>query len=142
MCNVKNCSRENFKTPWLSIPLPKFWLDCNHAFENVGLNYAGPLFIKEKGNDQKCYILLFTSAVTRAIVLELCTDVSTMVLILAIRRFSLRRRLPKLFVSDNFNSLKSIKVRNFLLKDGIKWQQCITDHAFYKIIALLLETLS
>ena len=61
--------------------LPKFRLECNHAFENVGLDCAGPLFIKEKGNAQKCYILLFTCAVTRAIHLELCTDVSATVLI-------------------------------------------------------------
>ena len=63
------------------LSLPKFRLECNHAFENVGLDYAGPLFIKEKGNVQKCYILLFTCAVTRAIHLELCTDVSATVLI-------------------------------------------------------------
>ena len=54
--------------------LPNFRLKCNHAFENVGLDYAGPLFIKEKGNAQKCYILLFTCAVTRAIHLELFTE--------------------------------------------------------------------
>ena len=102
--------------------LPKFWLECNHAFENVGLDYVGPLFIKAKGNVQKCYILLFTCAVTRAIHFELCTDVSVTVLILAIGRFSSRRRLPKLFVSDNFKSFKSIELKNFLHKGGIKWQ--------------------
>ena len=102
--------------------LPKFQLECNHAFENVGLDYAGPLFIKEKGNAQKYYILLFTCAVTRAIHLELCTNVSAMVLILAISRFASRRGLPKLFVSDNFKSFKSTELRNFLLKGGIKWR--------------------
>ena len=61
--------------------LSKFRLECNHTFENVGLDYAGPLFIKEKGNAPKCYILLFTCAVTTAIHLELCTDVSATVLI-------------------------------------------------------------
>ena len=54
--------------------LPEFRLCCNHAFENIGLDYAGPLFIKEKASTQKCYIL-FTCAVTRAIHLELYTDV-------------------------------------------------------------------
>ena len=53
--------------------------------------------------------------------MELCTDVSATVLILAISRFSSRRELPKLFVSDNFKSFKSIEVKNFLLKGGIKW---------------------
>ena len=102
--------------------LPKFRLEWNHAFENVGLDYAGPLFIKEKDNAEKFYILLFTCAVTRAIHLELCTNVSATVLILDISRFSSRRGLPILLVSDNFKSFKSIEVKNFLLKGGIKWQ--------------------
>ena len=97
---------------------PEFRLECNHAFEKVGLDYAGPLFIKE--NVQKCYILLFTCAVARAIHLELSTDVSATVLILAIGRISSRRGLPNLFVSDNFKSFKSIELKNFLLKGGIK----------------------
>ena len=60
--------------------------------------------------------------VTRAIHLELCTNVSATVLILAISRFSSRRGLPQLFVSDNFKSFKSIELKNFLLKGGIKWR--------------------
>ena len=91
-------------------------------FENVGLDYVFPLFIKEKDNSQNCYILLFTCAVTRAIHLELCADVSTTVLILTISRFSSRRGLPKLFVRGNFKSFKSIELKNFLPKGGIKWQ--------------------
>ena len=50
---------KTLKPPDCSL-LPKFRLECNHAFENVGLDYAGPLFIKKKGKVQKCYILLFT----------------------------------------------------------------------------------
>ena len=61
--------------------LPKFRLECNHEFENVGLDCAGPLFIKDKGNTQRCYILLFTWAVTRAMHSELWTGVGAAVLI-------------------------------------------------------------
>ena len=91
--------------------LPKCRLECNHASENVGLDDAGPLFTKGKGNSQKCYILLFTCTVTRARYFELCTYVSATVLILAISRFSSPRGLSKLFVSDNFKSLKSIELK-------------------------------
>ena len=55
--------------------LPKFRLVSNHKFENVGLDYAGPIFIKGKGSTQKCYILFFTCGVTWAIQLELRTEV-------------------------------------------------------------------
>ena len=54
--------------------------------------------------------------------MELCTDVSTMVLILAISRFLSRRGLPKSFGSDNFKSVKSIELKNFFLTGGIKRQ--------------------
>ena len=54
--------------------------------------------------------------------MELCTDVSTMVLILAISRFLSHRGLPKSFGSDNFKSVKSIELKNFFLTGGIKWQ--------------------
>ena len=91
--------------------LPKCRLECNHASENVGLDDAGPLFTKGKGNSQKCYILLFTCTVTRARYFELCTYVSAAVPILAISRFSSPRGLSKLFVSDNFKSLKSIELK-------------------------------
>ena len=54
--------------------------------------------------------------------MQLFTDVSSTVLILAISRFSSRRGVPKLFVSDNFKPFKSIELKNFLFKSGIKWQ--------------------
>ena len=71
----------------------------------LGSITLGHLLLKRKANAQKRYILLFICAVTRAIYLEFCTDVSATVLILAISRFSSRRGLPKLFASDNFKSL-------------------------------------
>lgn len=126
--------------------LPKFRLECNHAFENVGLDYAGPLFIKNPNyNKEKCYILLFTCAVTRAIHLELCTDLSADVLILAIKRFSSRRGVPKLFVSDNFKSFKSILLKNYLLKEGMNWQFILEKSpwwgGFYERLVGIVKTL-
>ena len=122
----------------------------------LGSITLGHLLLKRKANAQKLYILLFICAVTRAIYLEFCTDVSATVLILAISRFSSRRGLPKLFASDNFKSLQSIEVKKFLLKSGIKWKGVskqstlqhyeknifMRDHAFYEIIVLLSATLS
>ena len=59
--------------------LPEFRVSCNHPFENVGVDYAGPLYFKENVNNcvriSKCYVLLFTSAGTRALYLELTPDV-------------------------------------------------------------------
>ena len=50
--------------------LPFYRVNCNHAFENTGLDFPGPY---RKGNYSssaemyKCYVLLFTCCVTRAV---------------------------------------------------------------------------
>ena len=90
--------------------------------------------------ERQCAVIC---AVTRAIHLELCTDVSATVLILAISRFSTRRGLPKLFVSDNFKSFKSIELKNFWLKGGIKWQFILEKSpwwgAFYECLVGIVK---
>ena len=106
--------------------LPYFRLSCDHCFENVGIDYAGPLYNKRTVNGttvmSKCYILLFTCAVTRAVHLELTPDVSAHSLLLALRRFNSRRGHAKLFISDNFKSFKSVDIKNYLRKHNFKWK--------------------
>ena len=69
--------------------LPYFRVACDHSFENVGIDYTGPLYSKGtfKGKTvmSKCYILLFTCAVTRAVHLDLTPDESTHTLILVLQ---------------------------------------------------------
>ena len=54
--------------------LPYFCVNCNHAFKNTGLHFAGPLYCKadysSSGDMHKCYVLLFSCCVTRAVHLE------------------------------------------------------------------------
>ena len=63
------------ETPYLS----SFRINCNHAFENVGVDYAGPTFCRNVNKQStellKCYILLVTCAVTRAVHIEVTPDV-------------------------------------------------------------------
>ena len=91
--------------------LPELRVSCNHPFENVGVDYTGPLYFKENFSNcvrmSKCYVLLFTCAATRAVYLELTPDVGVHSLISAVRRFISRNGTPKLFVSNNFKSFKS-----------------------------------
>ena len=93
-----------------------YYIKSNQTFENVGLDCTEPFFIKDKRNAHKGYVLLFTFIVTRAMHLELSTNVSATVLILTIRRFSLGRGVPKLFVSDNFKSFELTELKRFLVK--------------------------
>ena len=103
--------------------LPLFRMSCEHAFQNIGVDFLGPLYFKSVNNKmQKCYILLFTRAVVRAVHLELTLDIGTNSVILALRRFIGRRRKPSVIIIDNFKSFKSTTLKNFLALKGIKWQ--------------------
>lgn len=75
-------------------------------FEVVGIDFAGPLFVKEKNVQVKSYIVLFTCAVTRAVHLELVNDMTTQSFLQAFRRFVSRRGLCKIIYSDNALTFK------------------------------------
>ena len=103
--------------------LPVYRVHCNHCFENVGVDFAGPLYCKEKTGDMsKVYILLFTCCVTRAVHLEITSSQGQHSLILAIRRFISRRGRCKLIISDNFKTFKSDEVKNYLRNNSISWE--------------------
>ena len=106
--------------------LPSYRVNCNHAFENTGLDFAGPLYCKgdhsSSGEMYKCYVLLFTCCVTRAVHLELTTNVNSNSVILALRRFISRRGIPRLFISDNFKTFKSVDVKRFCNTKEIVWK--------------------
>lgn len=78
-------------------PLPKARVTSSHPFQFVGLDYAGPLFIRNQDNNSssKVYICLFTCSSTRAIHLELAEDMTTQTFIAAFRRFISRQGIPQ-----------------------------------------------
>ena len=115
--------------------LPEFRLSQKPAFTYVGVDYAGPLYIKEPNcsTTKKVYILLFTCCSTRAVHLELATDLSADVFIRCLRRFTARRGLPEIIVSDNAKTFKSAakvltkvfshpSVKRFLANRRISWK--------------------
>lgn len=75
------------------------------AFTHTGCDYAGPLYctpVRRRGvKSQKVYLCLFTCLTTRAIHLELATDLSTASFMSAFKRFLSRRGPVKYIYSDN-----------------------------------------
>lgn len=59
----------------VSAPLPKEPISEAQAFEITGVDFAGPVYVKP--DNKKAYIALFTCAVTRAVHLELVSDLTT-----------------------------------------------------------------
>ena len=68
-------------------PQPKATLRKTQPFEITGIDITGALYVKESGTECKAFICLFTCAATRAIHLEVVTDMSLPTFILAFRRF-------------------------------------------------------
>ncbi|XP_055924489.1 uncharacterized protein LOC129956586 [Argiope bruennichi] len=85
-------------------PLPDIRVEQSTPFTIIGVDFAGPLFVKDSINKQ--YILLITCAVTRSVHLELVGDLTTDTFLLAFRRFSFRRGLCSVVVSDNARTFK------------------------------------
>ena len=87
--------------------LPEFRVRPAPPFSKVGVDFAGPLFVKGRGAQMgKSYFALFTCCVTRAVHLELVEDLSVETFKRCLRRFIARRGIPALIVSDNAKTFK------------------------------------
>ena len=81
-------------------PLPQDRTNQAPPFAVTGVDYAGPLFCVDSPK-QKFYICLFTCAVTRAVHLEMTESLPLNDFMLAFRRFTARRGVPRVVYSDN-----------------------------------------
>ena len=92
--------------------LPNFRTEVAPAFLNVGLDFAGPLFVKGHGrkSSSNAYILLFSCCVSRAIHLEVVPDLTVESFLHGLHRFMSRRGIPKLLLSDNAKAFKTVSI--------------------------------
>ena len=128
--------------------LPEHRVSCDFPFQYVGVDYAGPLYVRDNYSKSaelfKAYILVFTCATTRCTHLELVTDFTTETLILAIKRFISRRGKPYFFISDNFKTFISKSLKHFLLNVDISWKYILEKspwwEAFMNASLVLLRT--
>ncbi|XP_054272649.1 uncharacterized protein LOC128992929 [Macrosteles quadrilineatus] len=84
--------------------LPSQRVNVSRAFLHVGVDFAGPLTMREslrrKATTAKTYICVFVCMATKALHLELVTALSTDAFMAAFRRFISRRGLPEQVYSD------------------------------------------
>ena len=79
-----------------SPPLPKDRVTDVTLFTTTGVDFAGPLYVKDNGGIlKKMYICLFTCACVRAVHLELVPDMTLDSFMLAFRRFVSGKGTPK-----------------------------------------------
>ncbi|XP_047105115.1 uncharacterized protein LOC124768933 [Schistocerca piceifrons] len=113
----------------------------SHPFQHCGVDYAGPIAVKHGGRRSKvttkAYIALFICMATKAIHLELVSDLVTSSVLVALRRFIARRGKPSHMYSDNgttfvgadselkrflSNDVTVESVVNFSTSEGISWR--------------------
>jgi hypothetical protein len=116
--------------------LPPERMQEAYPFSTTGIDFAGPIWVKNGRKKEKGYICLFTCAATRAVHLELTSTLGTKQFLLALRRFVARRGNCKTIYSDNaqafrqsdrllkasFQNIKSAEVQDFAAHEGISWR--------------------
>ncbi|XP_076392692.1 uncharacterized protein LOC105661897 [Megachile rotundata] len=123
--------------------LPENRVVESRPFKIVGIDFCGPLFIKERKfrnrNKIKVYVAVFVCFVTKAAHLELVSDLTSEAFIASLKRFFARRGKSRHIYSDNAtnfagakNELYEIqkflsstseneKIINHLESEGISW---------------------
>ena len=119
-------------------PLPEERVNCASPFAFTGLDYLGPLYIKDVGMEEstKVWVCLFTCMVVRAVHLEVIRDMSCEQFLMCLRRFIAQRGAPTSITSDNARQFKLAKntlqqawnemqcddeVQSYVSNAGIQW---------------------
>ena len=135
---IKSCQRcTNLSAkplpPAATAALPECRVKSGHAFETVGVDFAGPFYCSNGKKTIKAYITLSTCATTRAVHIEPVSDMSVTTFKQSLKSLITRRGMPSRIISDNVQTFKSAakwlrklknseEANNFLGSKGIKWQ--------------------
>lgn len=137
---VRSCVRcvrfsPRFTKPHMgNLPLPR--VTPSPPFYHTGVDYSGPFFVKNQtgrgAKTSKAYLCLFVCFSTKAVHLELVTDLSMETFLLAFRRFVSGRGKPAQVYSDNgtnFVGAKSelIELSKFISNDGSKFSEIVAN---------------
>lgn len=114
------------KTESIPIVLPSDRVQDVAVFQVVGVDLAGPLYLK---GGHKSWIVLYTCAVYRAVHSELVTSLSTEAFFQSFRHFIARRGRPSIIYSDNGKNFVGVN-RAF---SSIDWTQIAAKSALQKI---------
>jgi len=111
-------------------PLPKDRLRDVAPFTITGVDFTGALYVQNDHEESKVYICLFTCSTTRAIHLEVVTDLTVQTFLLAFRRFVSRKSLPQVIMSDNASTYLSAAEE---LKEMLSSEELVTSIGRYGV---------
>ena len=107
-------------------PLPSFRLKVDFPFTSTGIDYFGPLFVKNIFNPDnelyKVHVVLYTCASSRAIHLDLVPDLSCYAFVKSLKRFINRYGLSRLYISDNATCFTGPALTSFIQSVESEWK--------------------
>ena len=120
----------------IEAPLPSDHVKPSRPFAVTGIDFTGPLCIKVGSAMHKAYITLFICATTRAVRLELYTDMGMHKFVMALQRIVDRLGLPYTVYTNNvrtfhdanfelselWKQFSAFKTHQFLAHNGIEWK--------------------
>lgn len=92
--------------------LPAEQLSADPPFNNMGVDFAGPLFMHTtKAKENKAYICILMCASIRASHMEVMEGLSANTFLPALRHFCGKRGIPSIILSDNVRMFKHCAIR-------------------------------
>ena len=96
------CRRQTIEpSPQIMGQLPLERVTPGAVFEKVGVDYAGPLYVKSgtirRSVAKKAYVCLFVSLAVKAVHIELVSNFTTEAFLATLQKFIARRGYPLLF---------------------------------------------
>ncbi|XP_018401691.1 PREDICTED: uncharacterized protein LOC108778879 [Cyphomyrmex costatus] len=109
--------------------LPASRVTMSRPFSHCGVDYAGPIIIKEgkRRNARKTYISIFVCFATKAVHIELVSDLTSDAFLGALRRFISRRGKPTCMYSDNGSTFTGAHNQIKEIRDFLNSQQVQAD---------------
>ena len=121
--------------------MPNIRVNDSVAFYGTGVDYLGPLYCKgiydvnSLEDDYglfKCYVVLYTCASTRGVVLELVPDTSSKYFVYSFQKFIARRGCPGELLSDNGTVFTSQETQRYASHRNIGWKFSVTNAPWYR----------
>ena len=107
-CNVCKVFSTKLDGATATADTPQFYVKASRPLETTGVDFARPVAFKVAKKEQgKCYILLFTCAMSRVVHLELTKTQTAEEFQRNLNLFIARRTRPKVMMSDNASVFKS-----------------------------------
>ena len=108
-------------------PLPQFRVNFTFPFFHTGVDYMGPLFVRNVfyNKDEalyKVFIVAYTFASSRAIRLDIIPDASCSSFIRSLKQFISVNGVPDLYISDNVKCFTGRELKDYLSTLSTCWR--------------------